>query len=141
MPDSPDVSWSSKKVSELVLKQVETYQIDTVLCFDKYGVSYHENHISTWSGIKELARDSLLPKYTSVYLLNTVNILRKYSLFFDTLLSYLTSSYVYSISFTEHSVVAEAMSQHASQYVWFRRLFIYFSRYTYINTYSRLQHR
>jgi N-acetylglucosaminylphosphatidylinositol deacetylase len=34
----------------------------------------------------------------------------------------------------------QAMQQHPSQFVWFRRLFVVFSRYTYINTLRNFNH-
>ena len=37
------------------------------------------------------------------------------------------------------SLVWRAMAAHASQFVWYRRLFVVFSRYTYINDLSRLE--
>eukprot|EP01133_Synstelium_polycarpum_P016362 gene16362-19465_t len=72
------------------------------------------------------------------YQLETVNVIRKYIGLCDLLPSKLLASNergdkLYT-SFGLFGVNYEAMSKHKSQFVWFRHLFIFFSRYSYINT-------
>lgn len=64
--------------------------------------------------------------------METTNILRKYTGILELLL----------VPFKEYAWVRlnyfhgyNSMALHKSQFVWFRKLFVFFSRYTYINTY------
>lgn len=65
------------------------------------------------------------------YMLKTVNIVRKYIGLVDALLT-TDADFVYFNFNLLDSV--RAMKQHASQFVWFRWLFVLFSRYSYINS-------
>lgn len=91
-----------------------------------------------------------------LYILESVNIIRKYIQFLDLPISLLTSSYWYLVTYEQRkfihvSIVRKkikiisikrifkflfqtAMSAHKSQYVWFRKIYMIFSRYTFINT-------
>jgi N-acetylglucosaminylphosphatidylinositol deacetylase len=67
------------------------------------------------------------------YALCTTGMLRKYSSILDIFLS----------SLSNHCYLAfcpmmnyRAMAAHVSQFVWYRRLFVLFSRYTFINTFK-----
>lgn len=53
---------------------------------------------------------------------------------FDLLPSLLFSSNWCILNWRDFKLVQEAMAQHKSQMVWFRRLYIRFSRYMIINT-------
>lgn len=97
-----------------------------------------------------------------LYVLESVNIIRKYVQFLDLPISLLSASYWYLITYDQKNnikvsvqltyiissktlisiIVAnikelplqKAMAAHKSQYVWFRKLYMIFSRYTFINT-------
>jgi N-acetylglucosaminylphosphatidylinositol deacetylase len=60
--------------------------------------------------------------------------MRKYSLFLE-----LPIAILKTFSWLEFSPRKAwiAMSRHRSQFVWYRRLWVIFSRYQYINTYQR----
>ena len=79
-----------------------------------------------------------LPRSTRVFCLRSVNLLRKYSLMFDVPMSFLLSPTAYIASIRDWWTIQKAMSQHASQYVWFRKLYMLFSRYVLVNTYDQL---
>lgn len=64
----------------------------------------------------------------SVYALRTVNMLRKYSSFLDIPMSFLLSSVVYVAGPAHWTVLWSAMGQHGSQFLWFRKLYMLFSR-------------
>lgn len=49
------------------------------MTFDEFGVSGHINHISTHESVKEWIKGSSREKYPRVYVLETSNILVKYS--------------------------------------------------------------
>jgi N-acetylglucosaminylphosphatidylinositol deacetylase len=70
-----------------------------------------------------------------VYTLDTTNILRKYSSLVDLPMSCLSRIMYFTF---KPQIVHRAMQAHASQMVWFRQLFIAFSRYTYINTLTEI---
>ncbi|KAK9507516.1 hypothetical protein O3M35_007356 [Rhynocoris fuscipes] len=137
LKDDPKVEWRAGLVASLILKTVETLDIDTVITFDKKGVSGHKNHVSIYRAMTLLRSRNSLPSNCRVYLLETVCLLRKYSFYADILLSILFSkSLVYVTNVNEHKLITSAMTKHVSQFVWYRKLFMIFSRYTYINTLS-----
>lgn len=75
--------------------------------------------------------------------LSSVNLLRKYAGVFDAIFTASEKQSKLDLALPRRwvfrspesvSVSYSAMSVHASQFVWFRRLFVLFSRYTYFNT-------
>mgnify|MGYP005995419301 CR=1 FL=1 len=75
-----------------------------------------------------------LPRF-QVYTLDTTNIIRKYIGTFDHVFS-MWSPVSYSCALPWLSF--RSMQAHHSQFVWFRRLFVLFSRYGDVNTLSPL---
>ena len=73
-----------------------------------------------------------------MYTLRSVNLLRKYSFLFDLPMSFLLSQVSYIASLSDWFVIQRAMAAHYSQYVWFRKLYMVFSRYVLINTYEQM---
>lgn len=134
LPDNPKSSWSPLLIGQIIIKFVETLSIDTLITFDAYGVSGHSNHSAIYRAVMHLSGKRAMPNYCKVYALESVNIIRKYSLCIDLLISYFTSQYLYITSLEKRSKIIDAMSQHSSQLLWYRRLFLIFSRYSYINT-------
>ena len=149
MPDQMGVMWPIELVSKLILNQIETYSINTLITFDKHGVSNHMNHCSIYYAIAHLSLEKKLPSYCSVYVLETVNLLRKYWLLLDIPVSFLLSRIRlvsggvfsgvtvcsrYLVTSTDRALLHRAMRQHESQLVWFRRLYMLFSRYMLINS-------
>jgi len=130
LKDDPGVRWREELVSDIVMRHVTALAVDTVVTFDRYGVSGHKNHISLYYALACLAMESRV----GVYCLTTVNLLRKYSSVVDIPMSFLLCTKVYVASVNDWFVLHNAMSCHASQYTWFRRLYMLFSRYTLINT-------
>jgi len=137
LPDDPRVDWDPQVVADAILRHLETLDIDILISFDQLGVSSHKNHKAIFQGLSLLKKSHLFPDTCQVYTLSTVNIVRKYLAFFDLLFSYLYSVHIFTCSLDKHAVLHEAMAKHSSQYVWYRRIFMYASRYTYINTYTR----
>ncbi|KAF7994965.1 hypothetical protein HCN44_004437 [Aphidius gifuensis] len=134
LPDDPTVQWPSDIVAENILQYIELYKMDAVVTFDKYGVSGHRNHISLYYAVASLCLDKKIPSYCKLYILESVNLLRKYVQILDLPFSLLMSSYWYLVTYEQRKIIHTAMAAHKSQYVWFRRLFMLFSRYTLINT-------
>eukprot|EP01095_Lingulamoeba_sp_RSL-Kostka_P013617 TRINITY_DN5682_c0_g2_i1.p1 TRINITY_DN5682_c0_g2~~TRINITY_DN5682_c0_g2_i1.p1 ORF type:complete len:351 (+),score=67.97 TRINITY_DN5682_c0_g2_i1:76-1128(+) len=71
------------------------------------------------------------------YQLHTTNIIRKYLSILDFPISLFSDFIYFSPNFIIFSF--KAMNAHHSQFVWYRKLFVLFSRYTFINTLSEIK--
>lgn len=129
--------WDCDLLARIVGEEIDAHAIDVIITFDRYGVSGHCNHCDVNRGVRKLMRDASQRKIEAWELVST-NILRKYSGPVDIWLSIL-----YAMSFSDglHCLLNEkprksyvAMAQHVSQWVWFRKLFVSFSSYTFVNT-------
>lgn len=138
LPDDPGVRWRADVVARIILRHVEALSIDALVTFDKHGVSRHSNHCSLYYAAAFLSIERHLPANCRVYTLDTVNLLRKYWLLFDLPLSFVLASHRYVLRWPQRQTLIMAMRQHSSQMLWFRRLYLCFSRYTLINTYQQL---
>lgn len=136
--DGPMFDWKPESTSEVIRTYVETLDIDTIVTFDQGGVSGHVNHSALFHSVVHMHKRNLLPPNCKVFLLASVGIMRKYSGMMDCALSLILSNHIFILSPLEQQVLKTAMSKHGSQWVWFRKLYIYFSRYAYINTFTEL---
>lgn len=159
LQDDPSVSWKSQIIAKQILKQVHSLDIDVIITFDREGVSHHANHCAIFYSSISIYVASLLPEgkshfnhnnlvlvdrfyhyfdlfYTGcrLFTLDSINLCRKYTFLFDLLISMLLSNYWSILNWTDFRLVQKAMYEHHSQMVWFRRLYIIFSRYMIINT-------
>lgn len=139
MPDDPTVRWEEAIVASLILSLIEIYEADTVITFDKDGVSGHPNHCSLFYAVATLCIEKRIPSYCRVYVLESVNLVRKYTFMLDGPISYLLSSFVYIVSRRERHIIKRAMHAHKTQMQWFRYLYIIFSRYMYFNTFKEIE--
>ncbi|XP_059403157.1 N-acetylglucosaminyl-phosphatidylinositol de-N-acetylase-like [Carassius carassius] len=108
LPDDPAVQWSTALISSLILKHIPNYSISVVLTFDGRGVSGHANHIAIYKTLRHLA---------SAGRLQQVHVIADVSLLF---------------------LPQGAMLCHRSQLLWFRRFYILFSRYMFVNTFQAI---
>lgn len=138
LPDDARVQWPETVVADNILHFIELYKINAVITFDKYGVSKHKNHISLFYGMASLCMDKKVPAYCKLYVLESVNIIRKYTQILDLPISLLSASYWYMVTYDQRQYIKKAMKKHKSQYVWFRKLYMIFSRYTLINTFQEV---
>jgi len=137
--DDPALRWRDEIVSEVVLHAIESQDIDTVITFDRHGISGHKNHCALYTAMAFLCLENRIPKTCRVFALRTVNVLRKYSSLLDVPMSFLlTPSAAYVASPNRWLQLRASMRAHASQYLWFRKLYMLFSRYILINTYDEL---
>ena len=130
LQDGFDSIWELDAVAHVVSGIVDQWKIDSIITFDDRGVSGHPNHIATWFGVKHMVEDKVFREKHNdfrVWKLGSTNFFRKYSGILDIFLS----SWDFGIMFFSHRIWINyaAMVSHYSQFVWYRRLFIIFSRY------------
>lgn len=132
LQDGMSRDWDSFVIRQYVQSYIQEHNITRVVTFDVDGVSQHPNHLSLHSAMVELHR-SYHRKGTQFFQLDTVGLFRKFAGMLDLPLSIYDSIdgelFLGSLGASWH-----AMQLHESQFVWFRRLFVLFSRYTYVNT-------
>ncbi|KAI3681136.1 hypothetical protein L6452_35920 [Arctium lappa] len=134
--------WNSTILSNIVEKKVLDHAIDMIITFDNYGVSGHCNHRDVHRGVQRFMLDTSQREIEAWELVST-NIVRKYSGPIDIWLSFWSAQR--SLNGQMHCLLNEhpfrsyvAMSQHLSQWVWFRKLFVSFSSYSYVNTLRKI---
>lgn len=141
--DHPDLQdgfgkvWDSNVLAKIIEGEIVSRSIDSIITFDSYGVSGHCNHRDVHHGVRKVLVDSFLQKNIQAWELMSSNILRKYSGPIDIWLSKLLgdSGGEMHCLLNEHPRKTYlAMAQHSSQWVWFRKLFVSFSSYSYVNT-------
>ena len=132
--------WPEETVAAYVEASVRRLDANVVLTFDERGVSGHPNHVAAYRGVRRWAADvrktSASPS-PEAWALVTVNPLRKFLNFGDVFASFALESHVL-VAATSAIEVRRAMSLHRSQLVWYRKLFMVFSRYAYVNSLRRL---
>lgn len=103
-----------------------------VVTFDSEGVSNHPNHIACFYGLELLMQKKLLD--IELMTLSTVNIFRKYIGIAD--VNFMFGDEWQAFRFNPCACYRN-LAIHESQMVWFRKLFIIFSRYSYLNSFTR----
>lgn len=155
LDDGLDRSWPSARVETEVERFAREQGIDTIVTFDEGGVSGHPNHIDTFRGVRSfLSRSSAVVPPVVGYSLLSTPIWRKYAGIFDGGLSWIESLWsrpaapgsgsgsasnrVHFVTSCRPQMSYTCMAAHATQFVWYRRMFVVFSRYTFINTLRRI---
>eukprot|EP01137_Pigoraptor_chileana_P000708 Opistho-2@37306 len=147
LPDNPKVEWSTTRIATHIAAYIDrqksrldattdaqsTGGIAVILSFDDSGVSGHPNHISVHRAIAEMARCRRLEGIRTLAL-ETTNVVRKYISVVDVAFSHLLCETTASSSYSQYTRAVRAMRAHASQFVWYRRLYVLFSRYMWVNT-------
>lgn len=100
-------------------------------------MSDHPNHIATYKGVRHLLKVATRENKRIIGLkLDSTNCVRKFLGIFDLIFSYSASDLVFT-NFNFVSVM-RGMAMHKSQNVWYRVLFVLFSRFTYVNTFTNI---
>ncbi|XP_076035825.1 phosphatidylinositol glycan anchor biosynthesis class L [Oratosquilla oratoria] len=139
LPDNPHVMWPTTRTANIISHHANSLDIDMIITFDRRGVSGHINHCSVYSAVKYLVEMGTLPPGCIAYSLDSVSVLRKYSSVMDLSLSFILSSCVFTVDFQNCLILKAAMRCYQSQYVWYRKLYMIFSRYIFINTLSEIK--
>ncbi len=138
LPDSMLIDWNINIIQKYLDSFVRNNNINCIITFDSYGISGHKNHIALNKAIKSFKTSN---SNISYYELITTNIIRKYMGLLDciySVLEYIVFGNIYVFFHFSPYFVHECMKCHFSQYVWYRKLFIIFSRYTTINTIKQI---
>lgn len=130
--------WCRERLAKTVLRHMQVLGVDTVITFDEYGVSGHPNHISCFRALQLLYSKSLIPAGVQVFVLESVPIWRKYVIPLDAIISSYHSTFLYVSSPSAYLTAWKAMMAHPSQLLWYRYLYMAFSRFTLINTLKRI---
>ncbi len=140
LPDGPQHCWATEEVARMVAEAVARIpRVRAVLTFDEGGVSGHPNHAACAAGCRLWAerRDKEGPR---LLMLHTVGIVRKYLGMLEAgATAMLSSSNVFFFSFDPLATWNRMSHSYPSQFVWYRKLFVLFSRYTFINTYTVIE--
>jgi N-acetylglucosaminylphosphatidylinositol deacetylase len=127
--------WETEKLARIVLQHMERLDIELVLTFDDKGVSTHPNHISCFHALQFLYSNGLVPSDVQIFVLESVSLLRKFSGLFDIFTSFFSSTFMV-LAWPRNSWLS--MREHKTQLVWFRYLYLIFSRYIIVNTFKRI---
>ena len=125
-PDSMSVEWDILLLKEAVIPYLKQNNVKFLYTFDDYGVSGHCNHISLSFLAARFELDC------EVFRLKSHSFFWKYS-FITKLIDYRINNMKesYSLCLWEGLQLAyNCMKIHSSQLIWFRYLYIFFSRYT-----------
>lgn len=141
LPDSMSAEWDAREILGIVLPLLKSKRIDRIVTFDAYGVSGHANHRAIYQAIKSGVDQGNIS--IPVYVLISVSLLRKFTSVFDILFTDLThrSDLTFVASPHHYQVGRNAMFEHSSQLVWFRYLYLLFSRYMVINNLQLVENR
>lgn len=150
LQDGPNQSWQPDVIVNEIQSNVQDLHGDVVLItFDEYGVTNHPNHIDTCRGARnffEMQTGTRSDGHLQLWLLKTIhNPLQKNVVIFEIisrLLKWLVPSFMMGHEGHDNCktffmfptfLTWRAMKMHYSQFVWYRKLFVLFSSYSYWN--------
>lgn len=134
LKDSQTVSWPSDAILGHVKQAIRQWDISTIISFDQYGVSGHRNHISIYYALLNLRQYGRI-RFLS---LESVPIYRKYLTIVELLMYKSTERNCFILPACDWFLPHRAMFEHRSQLVWFRYLYLCFSRYIWINHFKEI---
>ena len=157
LQDDPNLRWPATRVAEVLEMTLQEHLFDNdddedsvaqleILTFDQGGVSGHVNHVDTHRGVQYWLSSTTAHRRTAggakAFQLETIsNPLIKYIpllwipiLLFDVIYSQHAMQWRLFQPWTNYG----AMAAHTSQFVWYRRLSVLFSRYTYYNAFTEI---
>ncbi|OCH86153.1 LmbE-like protein [Obba rivulosa] len=166
LQDNISVAWDARTVAHVARPYVLSHNITTILTFDAHGVSSHPNHISLLHGASHLLASWPAPSSPishsapapRLFSLVSVPLATKYSGVLGALALHLrlrllsfirhsglapmggwgTGTPVFASGMREYRVALRAMQEHRSQLVWFRWLYVAFSRYMWANEWAEV---
>lgn len=136
--DGPDNVWDKDGVGERIVSVVKRVSATSIITFDNTGVSGHSNHVAIYRAVEKLHKRKEMQD-VSVFTLHSTNVVRKYVSFLDIPISSIFFLTTFVSLPSEVLKTWQAMWAHESQLVWFRKLYMLFSRYMYVNTLTELR--
>lgn len=148
--DSLDRIWNKEQIDSYIGKHLARHDsIKQLVTFDTFGVSGHPNHISISKALID-NRKKYSNRGVKVLTLATVSILRKYLSFLDVISTFIfhedflgsviprekshhSNSVILALDVFQYCQLTKILRLHESQMVWFRYLYMTFSRYMFIN--------
>uniref|UniRef100_A0A1I7TF40 N-acetylglucosaminylphosphatidylinositol deacetylase n=1 Tax=Caenorhabditis tropicalis TaxID=1561998 RepID=A0A1I7TF40_9PELO len=131
-------TWNRNALCHVVMRHVEVLSADTVISFDAHGVSGHLNHSACFDALQTAYTNGDVPRDVQIFVLDSIPLWRKYIGMLDAVFSFGRSPFFYMARFRDVAACWRAMWAHRTQLVWFRVLFIFFSRYVYMNSLRRI---
>jgi N-acetylglucosaminylphosphatidylinositol deacetylase len=151
--------WNITNLSMALFPMISKIQPHGIITFDKWGISGHPNHEAAFHSLEMLKDGGNFTSIPQLFALETVPLWRKYSTFLDVFYTQLDCLFTGHTREHFHMIwtqpfgyyanktwcnnnnkpftcrVYHAMAQHRSQLIWFRYLYMAFSRYVYVNTF------
>ena len=136
LPDGLQNYWELTDIQRHLSHQLQQHTYNGIITFDASGVSGHLNHISVHQAVKAFRKQEA-SKSLKIFVLDSVSLPRKFIGLLDAVFSLLQE-----VVFVHNRFWLNwrAMWAHKSQFVWFRCLFLVFSRYVYINTLTEMKY-
>ena len=129
--------WAAEAVAAAVARQVRRVgrlRLRSVLTFDAHGVSGHPNHSAAWRGCRQWRRAEE-PGGPRLLLLRSVPLWRKYLGAAEAAATALLGGEECFWQADPLQAWRHMRDSYPSQWLWYRRLSVLFSRYTFVNTY------
>ena len=140
LKDDINQFWNENIVSEKIddfLKK--NNDIQTILTFNEDGVTKHPNHISCFNGLVHFIkknREKNKKKQINFFLLDSFNPVFKYTFFFPFITFFFREFGFFNYNFfTSYKF----MSIYNSQFNWKRKLYVFFSGYSFFNSYEKIE--
>lgn len=139
LQDGMHSRWPAEQVAREIENAIKILQVDigAIITFDEHGVSRHPNHCDTSTGVRlwysqQAGQGMFTPR---LFFLHSAPIPVKYSGPISLWLPIPKVRGLYLATPKEQcsGLAYQAMLQHSSQFVWFRRLFVTFSSYMHLN--------
>ncbi|CAE6405491.1 unnamed protein product [Rhizoctonia solani] len=128
LQDDIKTSWNTSLIVDIVNKYVESHGVQSIITFDQHGISSHPNHISLYHAALSLK------SHVQVWSLHTTGVFAKYSGYLGAVTPPTNDKGVIFASGIEGYFMAlKAMRKHWTQLVWFRWLYVGWSRYMWVN--------
>ena len=138
--DGFEYKWKQDDIRRVVNKYIEKIKPDRIITFDEFGVSHHPNHIAIPKGLKKQFNANVNNiDNTPIFFLKTKPIYLKYTENFATIIYYLTKKnkngyfLVTPIKSRFQMKIEYSFMKHKSQIVWYRYLWLIFSRFLHFN--------
>ena len=144
LPDHPNKEWSQDLCTKIIGDYLNKHSIDVLVTFDQDGISGHANHCYLNEITRLLKNENDQLKKVDVFVLSTVNRIRKYMFLFDLIVAlghdvaFNRSGLFVVNSIGDFLITIRSMMKHNSQLVWFRWLYIFTSRYMFINNLEKM---